>query len=648
MVVTSKPNRLYKIVNIEFNDKRIKKNSERDSCLATLQIKQKPNKPKKTKKAIASNTKSNKPKTTKSSMKEKSNTQAANLSSDQIDLRKFDSPNIDSIEIIKSIVSNQNVDREAFYIVDLEDICNKHINWITQLPRVEPHYAIKCNTDTMLLKLLAFLGAGFDCASKNEIQRVLDLGVSPHRIIFANPCKQASYIKYAYKVGVDYMTFDNELELYKIKEHHPRAKCVLRIITNDEDAVCRFSMKFGADMETSLKLIETAVDLGLDLVGVSFHVGSGQMSPRAFTEAIKNARELFDYARETFGLKFHLLDLGGGYPGSSESGDFFSLIAREINLALDKHFPAEFFAALNGTDDDERKFRIIAEPGRYYACSAFTLCVNVIAKRVMTQSATQQKLDKESLAKNTAMIEQSAAMSAGVCSTAMSYDESSIDTSKSIMYYINDGVYASFNCLFYDHAECLPILIQDHGNASKLYKSSIWGPTCDGLDVVVKECLLPELHQDEFMVFKNMGAYTLSGAVAFNGIPLARCIYVAAQSWDTIKNAFEDTNTLGGEQSLAANGCDVDLASTSLPATMMAAATATSCAAAAHFRAARSKSIQIDELHHLHLGASDGGDSADDSSDHSGDEVDLRSDVHLLNDVADAKDDLEVDCAITC
>lgn len=282
----------------------------------------------------------------KSSMKEKSN-------ADLIDLRKFDYP-VNAIDIIKNIVSNQNVEKDPFYIVDLEDICNKHINWITRLPRVEPHYAIKCNTDSMLLKLLAFLGAGFDCASKNEIQKVLDLGVSPHRIIFANPCKQASYIKYAYKVGVDYMTFDNELELYKIKENHPKAKCVLRIITNDEDAVCRFSMKFGADMETSIKLIQTAAKLDLDLVGVSFHVGSGQMSAKAFSEAIKNARQLFDYARETYGLKFHLLDLGGGYPGlsylnsltpGSRLVDLFTIL-RTLKKLLTNIMKAHFFTGL--------------------------------------------------------------------------------------------------------------------------------------------------------------------------------------------------------------------------------------------------------------------------------------------------------------
>lgn len=457
------------------------------------------------------------------------------LNREFLDLRKFENP-INAIELIKSITSNPNIENDPFYIVDLEDICNKHINWITRLPRVEPHYAIKCNTDLMLLKLLAFLGAGFDCASKNEIQKVLDLGVAPDRIIFANPCKQASFIKYAYKMGVDYMTFDNELELYKIKEYHPNAKCVLRIITNDADAVCRFSMKFGADMDTSLKLIETAHKLNLDLVGVSFHVGSGQMSPKAFSESIENARKLFDYAKETFNIKMHLLDLGGGYPGASDSADLFNAIAKEINKALDLHFPEDKFAQINSNNNDEnneRKFRIIAEPGRYYACSAFTLCVNVIAKRTMPQTAAQQETDRKNLPTCDIVINES--------NSQNSYPSSLIDTSKSVMYYINDGVYASFNCLFYDHAECLPILIgEEEGRVDKLFKSSIWGPTCDGLDVVVKECHLPELNTGDFMVFKNMGAYTISGAVAFNGIPLARCIYVASTSWETIKDAFSE------------------------------------------------------------------------------------------------------------
>ena len=45
-------------------------------------------------------------------------------------------------------------------------------------------------------------------------------------------------------------------------------RLVLRIITDDSGAVCRFSMKFGADMNTARKLIDRAQDIGMDVVGV--------------------------------------------------------------------------------------------------------------------------------------------------------------------------------------------------------------------------------------------------------------------------------------------------------------------------------------------------------------------------------------------
>ena len=75
--------------------------------------------------------------------------------------------------------------------------------------------AVKCNPDPYVLRLLAALGTGFDCASNGEIAQVLCLDVNPDRIIFANPCKAVSFIKNAAKVGVDTMTFDNaDLRLY--------------------------------------------------------------------------------------------------------------------------------------------------------------------------------------------------------------------------------------------------------------------------------------------------------------------------------------------------------------------------------------------------------------------------------------------------
>lgn len=84
--------------------------------------------------------------------------------------------------------------------------------------------AVKCNDSPIVLQLLAALGTGFDCASKGEIKKVLDVGVSSSKIIFANPTKPASHLNYAISTGVQSMTFDCAIELYKIKAIYPSAK----------------------------------------------------------------------------------------------------------------------------------------------------------------------------------------------------------------------------------------------------------------------------------------------------------------------------------------------------------------------------------------------------------------------------------------
>lgn len=59
---------------------------------------------------------------------------------------------------------------------------------------------------------------------KGEIEAVMNLGVTADRIIYANPCKTASYIKHAALRNVRMMTFDNEQELYKINNLYPDAE----------------------------------------------------------------------------------------------------------------------------------------------------------------------------------------------------------------------------------------------------------------------------------------------------------------------------------------------------------------------------------------------------------------------------------------
>ena len=252
-------------------------------------------------------------------------------------------------------------------------------------------------------------------------------------------------------------------------------------------------------------------------------------SSSAFVEPIQNARLLFDFAREKFSCQMHLLDLGGGFPGSLDSANVFNQMATEINRSLDINFPCELFA----------ETRIIAEPGTYFAHSAFTLCSNVIAKRETYQP--NGKSPTPLLSGQNILINDS--------DQVLVFDSAvDSDYTRSFMYYINDGIFNS-DFSFYlieksaEMSQSQLMLFREKRKTEreKLFKSSIWGPTCDGSDVLFKECLMPELHVGDSIVFKNMGAYTLSLARTFNGMPVGSCYYVVSTSWSKIEQVFIDS-----------------------------------------------------------------------------------------------------------
>ena len=222
---------------------------------------------------------------------------------------------------------------------------------------------MKCNPDPYVLRLLAALGTGFDCASNGEISQVLSLGVDPARMIFANPCKAVSFVRQSAKAGVDMMTFDNTDELYKIARAHPGAKLVVRILTDDSKSLCRLGLKFGAPLVTVPSLLAKARELKLNVIGVSFHVGSGCYDSSAYADAIMRARAAFDMGKEA-GYDFTLLDIGGGFEDAT-----FESAATILMDAINTYFPVR------------DNIKIIAEPGRYYVAKAFSLAVNIIARR---------------------------------------------------------------------------------------------------------------------------------------------------------------------------------------------------------------------------------------------------------------------------
>jgi diaminopimelate decarboxylase len=168
---------------------------------------------------------------------------------------------------------------DSFVVVDLSVVRSQVARWRANLPKVAPWYAIKCHPDVELMKELFRNGCGFDAASIVEMQSAISLGCSPDNIIFANPCKQPSHIRFAFEHGIRLMTFDNIEELRKIKKYHPSARLVMRILGDDSSSLCKFNAKFGIGVEDSIPLLREAKRIKFEIVGVPFRLGLGAERP---------------------------------------------------------------------------------------------------------------------------------------------------------------------------------------------------------------------------------------------------------------------------------------------------------------------------------------------------------------------------------
>lgn len=63
----------------------------------------------------------------------------------------------------------------------------------------------------------------------------------------------------------------------------------------------------------------------------------------------------------------------------------------------------------------------------------------------------------------------------------------------------------------------------------RLYSSSLWGPTGDGLDRIADSMELPELQIGDWLIFENMGAHTAPASCTFPGAQQAQIHYAMSR-----------------------------------------------------------------------------------------------------------------------
>lgn len=198
-------------------------------------------------------------------------------------------------------------------VVDRQRVAAQYRVLAEGLGTAKIHYAMKANPAREVLETLRDLGAGFDAASRGEIELCLSLGIAPARISYGNTIKRASDIAFAHTAGVRLFAADAEAELDKIAAHAPGAQVYIRLLVGPTEADWSLSRKFGCAPDKVLALLDRARALGLDPIGLSFHVGSQTKRAAMWTQTLDQVARVWTQAQAS-GHALRLLNIGGGFP----------------------------------------------------------------------------------------------------------------------------------------------------------------------------------------------------------------------------------------------------------------------------------------------------------------------------------------------
>ncbi|KNA00673.1 S-adenosylmethionine decarboxylase-ornithine decarboxylase [Plasmodium vivax North Korean] len=293
--------------------------------------------------------------------------------------------------------------------INLQKILAQYIRFKKNLPSVTPFYSVKSNNDDVVIKFLYGLNCNFDCASVGEVKKLTTLlpELNRERIIYANTIKSINSLIFARNEHINLCTFDNIEELRKILKYHPKCSLLLRINVDFKNYKSYMSSKYGANEHEWENILSFGRKHNLNIVGVSFHVGSNTKNLFDYCQAIKLSRDVWNISNK-MGYQFEILNLGGGFPEELEYDSAkknekkkyctlneaelrkdiqsflneksvmktkynfynFEKIALAINMSIEHYFK-----------DIKSKLRIICEPGRYMVAASSTLAVKVIGKR---------------------------------------------------------------------------------------------------------------------------------------------------------------------------------------------------------------------------------------------------------------------------
>ncbi len=183
-------------------------------------------------------------------------------------------------------------------------------------------YSCKAGSNISILKVLQKQGAGADIVSGGELIRAEKAGIAADKIVFSGVGKTVSEIEQALKKNILQINAESVPEIEAISaaavKLGVKARVAIRInpgvevTTHAKIATGKTENKFGIDILDAPDVCLRASKMpGIDMVGLSLHIGSQLTSLDPFREAFAKLSSLAQVLK-ALGLDMETIDLGGG------------------------------------------------------------------------------------------------------------------------------------------------------------------------------------------------------------------------------------------------------------------------------------------------------------------------------------------------
>jgi diaminopimelate decarboxylase len=360
------------------------------------------------------------------------------------------------------------------------------------------HFAMKCNDNLSVLRVLAAEGLGADVVSEGELRIARAAGIAAGRIVFSGVGKTESEVRHAIEQDIFQVNAESAEEIAMISAIAAgmgrSARVALRV-NPDVDAKTHAKIttgksenKFGVAIDDAPAIYAAMAALpGIAPVGIATHIGSQiTAGMAAYRAAYARLADLAKALRGQ-GLPVERIDCGGGLgiPYRDEPAPAPEALAGAIRATL-----------------GELGLPVMLEPGRWIAGPAGVLLASVVLQK------------------------QGAAHRFVVVDAAMN------DLVRPAMYEAWHGI----------------VPVGAARAAAPLSPAEVVGPVCETGDTFARGRMLPQLATGDALAFLDAGAYGAVMSSTYNARPLAPEVLVDGARFAVVRERQTHDALLHGQR----------------------------------------------------------------------------------------------------